>query len=156
MIDLWLRCETRARWLALAVARGLMTQQTIGGVPLYTPRAGVSIDEVGNVVITPAVINSTTLTVTTPAVLDTWWSVNVRLTGPAATADEDTLYTGETDTRYRFLRSKLVRFIRAQATPITLMGMRAYRFGTTPNRVDIIDSRDISAPKRVWFGGMSF
>lgn len=154
MIDIYLRCETRARWQALAVARGLMTVQTIGGLPLYSPVEGVSIDEIGFYEVTPAVIAANG-TVTTPAVFDTWWSVNVRLTGAAAAADEDDLYTGETDAPWKFLRSKLVRFVRAQGTQVTLMGMRAYRFGTTPNRVDVIDSRDLT-PKRVWLGGMSY
>jgi len=151
MIDIYLRCETRARWLALAVARGLLIQNGA----IYTPAPGVSIDEIGAYEITAAVINPTTGAVTTPAVLDTWHSVNVRLDGAAAAADLDTLYPGETDGPWRFLRSKLVRFVRAQGTLVTLMGMRAYRFGTTPNRVDVIDSRDLT-PKRVWLGGMSF
>lgn len=150
MIDLYLRCFSRARWLTFAANRNIIDAQ--GAV-----NPNFSVDELGNIVITPAVMDG--MTVVTPAVLDTWWSVNVRLTGPRFTADVDTLYTGETDPvdptayRYKFIRSKLVRFIREQATLVMVQGRRTYQFGTTTNRIQLLDPRDITTPKRVWLGG---
>jgi hypothetical protein len=152
MIDLMIRCATRARWVALAQNRNLIDSTG-------RPNSDVSIDELGNVVITPAILNTSTFpaTVVTPAVVDTWWMVNVRLSGAKFLEDADTLYTGEIDGPWKFIRSKLVRFIREQATQVTTpWGGRAYQFGTTTNRVQILDPRDAPhAPKREWLGGMS-
>lgn len=134
MIDLLFRCETRARWQALAVNRGIYVQNGSS----YITQPGYFVDEIGFYPLGPETV-------------DTWWSVNLRID---RTDDEDTLYPGETG-NFRFVRSKLVRFIRNQATQTTFSGMRAYQFGNSPNRVQVIDSRDLT-PKRVWLGGMSF
>jgi hypothetical protein len=138
MIDLLFRCETRARWRTLAQNRGIYNAAN-------EVQPGYDVDEIGFYEITAAIGD-------TPPVLDTWWTVNVRIAG---NSDDDDLYPGETDTGFRFTKSKLVRFVRNQATQVTVMGMRAYQFGLTPNRVQIIDSRDLT-PKRIWLGGMSF
>jgi hypothetical protein len=157
MIDLMIRAETRARFRALAISRGLLTEITNpAGAIVYAD--GVDIDELGQVVVTPAVMNGTT--VVTPAVLDTWFTFYVRLSRDRSTSDEDTLYTGETEATagvWRFARSKFARFVREQATQVTTpWGGRAYQFGTSPNRIQLLDPRDAThAAKHEWAGGMN-
>jgi hypothetical protein len=145
MIDLMVRCITRDRWLALAQNRNLMAPiVNEAGATVYISPSGVDIDEIGNAVITAS-----------PLTVDTWW-VNVRLSGARFADDVDTLYTAETDGGFRFVRSKLVRFIREQATQVVSpWGGRAYQFGTNANRVQILDPRDAQhVPQRIWLGGM--
>ena len=149
MIDIYLRCFNRARWLTFGVNRNLIDAQG-------RPMPNVGIDEVGNVVLTPAVLNSD-LTVQTPAVLDTWWCVNVRLFGQRYLDDVDTtVYPGETG-NFRFIRSRIVRFVRENGTQISLpfreQTIRAYQFGATDQRVQVLDPRDMTNPVRVWMGG---
>lgn len=67
--------------------------------------------------------------------------------------DADTLYPGETG-NWKFLRSKLARFIREQATLVNLNGIRAYQWGLSTNRIQLLDPRDIAQRERIWFGGM--
>ncbi len=148
MIDLFFRSFSRARWITVATARGIYDAD--GNI-----QPGFGVDELGNVVVTPAVLNPDG-SVQTPAVVDTWWSVNLRLSGNAADADDDTLYPGDTDTGFKFNKSKLARWVRAQAAPVTVAGIRGYQFGTGNNRVQLLDTRDITTPARVWAGGMSF
>jgi hypothetical protein len=152
MIDVMIRAETRARFRTFAINRNLVVQQG----SIYIVQPNVDIDEIGNAVITPAVLNPDG-TVQTPAVLDTWWLVNVRLSHGMAANDEDTLYTGETDTGFKFTKSRFVRFVREQSTQVVSpWGGRAYQFGTTPNRIQLLDPRDAQhSPKRVWLGGMN-
>jgi hypothetical protein len=159
MIDFMIRAETRARLRAFLVNRGLIFQDA-GGNWIVNPN--VDIDEIGNAVITPAVVDNSTFppVVVTPAVLDTWWLAHLRLSGSREVADADTLQAGETAGSagsWRVPRSKFVRFVREQATQITSpWGGRAYQFGTTPNRIQLLDPRDAGhSPKRVWLGGMS-
>jgi hypothetical protein len=152
MIDVMIRAETRARFRAFAINRNLVVQQGSN----YIIQPNVDIDEIGNAVISPAVFDSTP---PIPAVLDTWWLVNIRLSGSREAADADTLYTGETEESagsWRFPRSRFVRFVREQGTQVvTPWGGGAYQFGTTPNRIQLLDPRDVQHnPKRIWFGGM--
>jgi hypothetical protein len=70
-VDLVFRSFSRTRWITFGTNRGIYDAD--GNV---TP--GYSVDEVGNYVITPAVYSG--MTVVTPAVLDTWWMTNLRLT----------------------------------------------------------------------------
>jgi hypothetical protein len=158
MIDFMIRAETRARLRAFLVNRGLIFQDAGG----WHVNPNVDIDEIGNAVITPALVDKSVFpaVVVTPAVLDTWWLAQLRLSGPRETADADTLQAGETvgtAGSWRFPRSKFVRFVREQATQVTSpWGGRAYQFGTTPNRIQLLDPRDAGhEPKRVWLGGMS-
>ena len=144
MIDLTLRCFNRARWLTLATARGIIDA---AGNPI----SGFAIDEIGNYEITPAVYTGTVLT--TPAVLDTMWMVNVRLHSDKYDADVGSLYPSET-AGTNFVNSKLVAWVRAQSIPITWNGWRTYQFGVGVNLVQLIDPRDITF-KRIWLGGMS-
>ena len=137
MIDLFFRCFSRDRWLALATNRNILDAEG-------NPREGFAVDELGNIIITPG----------DPPVFDTWWTVNLRIFGAKASEDEDTLFPGETD-GLRFVRSKLARFVREQGTLVTVRGMRAYQFGAAANRVQLFDSRDMVNPPRVWLGGMS-
>ena len=147
MIDVVLRCFNRARWLAFATTRNIIDAN---GVPVL----GFDIDEIGNYEITPAVLTGNVIT--TPAILDTWWMVNLRLSSAKFDADVDTLYAGETDTGFKFVKSKIVALIRNQATLQSFNGWRAYRFGAGVNQIQLIDPRDVATPKRVWLGGMSF
>lgn len=150
MIDIYFRCITRARWLTLAQNRDLIDENG-------QPRLGVAIDEIGNYVITPAVMDD--MTVATPAQIDNWWTVNVRLFGARAAEDEDVPFPDEENGQWRFLRSKLVRFIRENATLVNLNvngnNVRAYQFGTGAQRVQILDPRDMgNVPRTQWAGGM--
>jgi hypothetical protein len=152
MIDFIIRAETRPRLRAFLVNRGLMLQDGEGNW-IVSPEC--DIDEIGNGVVTPAGPSGTPA-----AVLDTWWLVNIRLSGSREAADADTLQAGETDGAagaWRFPRSKLVRFVREQATQVTSpWGGRAYQFGTAPNRIQLLDPRDAGhSSKRIWLGGMS-
>lgn len=156
MFDLTLRCFSRARWIAVATARNILDAQG-------NPNPGFVADEIGNIVLTPAVVDPQTLAVITPAVMDTWWWVNLRMHGDKETADADTVYPSEeADTSgFRFTRSKFVKFVRNQATPVNLSykgkTIRTYQFGAAANRVQLIDPRDYATVRvREWLGGMSF
>lgn len=146
MIDLFFRAFSRARWLQVATNRGVYDAE--GNI-----NPGFGIDDLGNVMVTPPVLDAQG-NVVTPAVIDTWWCVNLRLYGPKADEDADTLYPGETG-NWKFLRSKLAKFVREQSTTVILRGtIRAYQFGTAANRFQLLDPRDIPVPPRVWAGGM--
>ena len=145
-VDLFFRAFSRARWITVATNRGIYDAD--GNVA-----PGFAVDELGNVTITPATYDANGVELT-PAVIDTWWCVNLRIYGTKADADADTLYTGETGS-WKFLKSKLARFVREQGTVVNLNGRRAYQFGTTTNRIQLLDPRDIPVPPRVWAGGMS-
>lgn len=146
MIDLTFRCFSRNRWLAVAENRGILAVNT-DDPSGYSPTPGFAVDEIGNIEVSPGVF-------------DPWWTVNVRVFGSKAAEDADDVYPGENSgVNLKFIRSKLVRFIREQATPVTLTykgnSIRAYQFGTTTNRVQILDPRDWAAIRpRVWCGGM--
>jgi len=151
--DLYFRAFSRARWIAVATTRGIYSgTDDITGEPIVAP--GFAVDEIGNVTITPAVLNSDG-TVLTPAVLDTWWTVNLRIHGTKADADVDALLPGETEDGFKFTKSKLARFVREQSITVMVRGIRAYQFGATTNRIQLLDPRDIPVPPRVWMGGMS-
>lgn len=148
MIDITLRCFSRARWLAFATNQGIIDANG-------NPNLGFDIDEIGSYEITKAVVNALGVVIT-PAVMDTWHMVNIRFSGTKAIADLDVLYAGETDTGYLFTKSKVVAFIRNQSILQSFNGWRAYEFGLTVNRIQLIDPRDYTTPKRVWAGGMNF
>lgn len=147
MIDLFFRCFSRDRWLTVAKSRNILDADG-------NPNPGFAVDELGNVTVTPAVLNPDG-TVQTPAVVDTWHWINLRLFGLRAQEDEDEQFPGDDDTERRFSKSKLARWVREQGTQVTLRGMRAYQFGAAANRVQLIDPRDMPNPPRVWLGGMS-
>ena len=167
MIDVMLRAFTRARFRQFAVAQNLIHQEDIGDPPVshWIIHEGVSIDEIGNALITPGTFDTSTFPPTelTPPVMDTWWLVNLRMTGQRADDDEDPLFPGEEDTEenrpWRFLRSKFVRAARQNPTLVTTTspwGGKAFQFGTGDQRIQLLDPRDAAhAPKRVWLGGMA-
>lgn len=153
MIDLVFRCYSRARWITVATARGIYNAD--GDV-----QPGFEVDEIGKAELSPAVVDAEG-NVTTPATLDTWFWVNLRIHGSQGDSDDDTLYPGEEEDGFRFTKSKLVRWVRNQATPVTLTyrgkSVRTYQFGSTTNRIQLIDPRDYGAIRlREWAGGMSF
>ena len=145
MIDLTVRCFNRARWLSLATTLNIIDATG-------KPNAGFAVDEIGAYEITAAIYTGTILT--TPAVLDTFHMVNIRLYGSAFTADVDVLYAGETNTGINFTNSKVAAFVRNQASLVMWNGWRTYQFGLTVNIVALVDPRDF-VYKRVWLGGMS-
>ena len=160
MIDLTLRCFSRARWLTVAVNRGILTQYTDAqGATQYRPNPGFAVDEIGSVVLTPAVMDG--MTVITPAVIDTWYWINLRIHGQAfeQEMDETPVPGEENDTSgFRFNKSKLVKYLRNNATTINLpfMGrtVRAYQLGATTNRVQVLDPRDYAEVRvREYLGG---
>lgn len=151
-VDLYLRAITRTRWLTVATNRGIYTGSLDeNGQPIVNYER-FAVDEIGAATISPAIVDAEG-NVTTPAVMDTWHSVNLRIHGKGEADDADTLYPGETG-RLKFLRSKLARFIREQATLVNLNGIRAYQWGVAANRIQLLDPRDIPQRERIWFGGM--
>ena len=144
MIDLTVRCFNRARWLSLATTLNIIDATG-------KPNAGFAVDELGNYEITPAIYTGTVLT--TPAVLDTMWMVNVRLHSDKYDNDVGTLFPSET-AGTNFVNSKLVTQLRNLSTLVMWNGWRTYQFGIGVNIVQLIDPRDITF-KRIWLGGMS-
>jgi hypothetical protein len=155
MIDIVLRCFSRARWLTVAQNRNILDADG-------NPNPGYAVDEIGPIVLTPGTYDSNGNELTAP-VLDTWHWVNLRLHADKATEDEDTVYAGEEadESGFRFCKSKLVRWFRAQSTPVTLTykgrSIRAYQVFSTSNRIQVIDPRDYGEVRvREWLGGQSF
>lgn len=159
MIDLTFRCFSRARWITVATARGIYTGETDeNGKEIVSP--GFVVDEIGSVVLTPAVIDAEG-NVVTPAVMDTWFWVNVRIFGSAYRDDNDDLYPGENEDGFKFTKSKIVKFVRNQATPVNLSyagkTIRAYQFGSAANRIQLLDPRDYKDVRvREWLGGPQY
>lgn len=144
MIDLTFRCFSRDRWITVATNRGIYDAD--GNV-----RPGFAVDEIGTVALDSL----------DPPTMDTWFWVNLRIYNTKADEDEDTLYPGETEDGFKFTKSKLVRFVREQATLVNLtykgQTIRTYQFGVAANRIQLIDPRDYQAIRcREWLGGMSF
>ena len=153
MIDLVFRAYSRKRWLTVATARGIYDAD--GNV-----QPGFEVDEIGNAELSPAVTDKDG-NITTPAELDSWFWVNLRIYGDKVNADIDTLYPGEIEDGFIFTKSKFACFVRDQATPVTLKyrgkSVRTYQFGATTNRVQLIDPRDYGEIRlREWAGGMTF
>jgi hypothetical protein len=158
MIDIYVRTFTRVRFRDFMVTRNLMRIETIEGTPTYIFELGVDVDDIGNVIVTPGVYDTSVFPPIeiTPPVIDPAFSWNLRLSGDKFLADQDTVYEGEDEQQeWRFVRSKIVKFIRNNATVVMLRGtIRAYQFGTGNDRIQFLDPRDIPEPPRVWFGGM--
>jgi hypothetical protein len=155
MIDLYFRAFSRARWDTFALNRNIT--DAAGNV-----QPGFLVDHIGFIQLTDGVYDNSTFppTVITPPTFDTWHSVNLRICGAAFLADQDTDYPGEVANQtWRFVRSKAVKFVRDQATIVSLPfrgdTVRAYQFGTGVNRLQLLDPRDITFPRRQWLGGMS-
>jgi hypothetical protein len=155
MIDIYIRAITRERWIEVATNRGILNAEGF-------PNPGYVVDEIGNFQLTDGVYDNSVFppTVITPPTFDTWWSVNLRIHSQAFVDDQDEVFTGEDNaTPWRFIRSKLVRFIRENGTLVSLPfrgdTVRAYQFGTGLNRFQILDPRDITFPRRQFLGGMS-
>jgi hypothetical protein len=151
MIDLTLRCFSRARWITVATSRGILDAQG-------NPNPGFAVDEIGPVVLTPAVWSGMTLV--TPAVMDTWHWVNVRIYGQVYNDDLGSAHPDETgDTSgYKFTRSRLVKWVKDNGTKITLtyrqVSIDVWQFGTTTNRVQLLDPRQyLPIRVREYLGG---
>lgn len=156
MIDITLRCFSKARWLTVAKSRNILDASD-------NPMPGYQFPpvELNPVILTPAIIDAQG-NITTPAVLDTWYWVNMRIHGSKFEEDIDTVFPGEEadNSGMKFTRSKFAKFVRDQATPVNLTfrgkTIRTYQFGATNNRIQLIDPRDY-APWRMheWMGGYS-
>ena len=142
-LDVLVRSETEADWLADAEAFGLLIRETDPetGADHLRPARGLSIDVIGPAVITPAVLDPATDSVVTPAVLDPRWHVNMRLS-PKIMGDVDP-QTG---------------------VSIWVMRMLAWMGGTAATNVnkaedaliysktELIDPDSVVSPQRVWVG----
>jgi hypothetical protein len=155
MIDLYFRAFSRARWDTFALNRGITDANGV-------VQPGFLVDHIGFIQLTDGVYDNSTFppTVITPPTFDTWHSVNLRIYGSKFTQDQDAVYTGEdANTNWRFIRSKIAKFVRDQATIVSLPfrgdTIRAYQFGTGTNRIQLLDPRDITFPRRQWLGGMN-
>jgi hypothetical protein len=158
MIDIYVRTFTRVRFRDFMVNRNLMRIETVDGTPTYILEPGVEVDDIGNVVVTPGVYDTSVFPPIeiTPPVIDPAFTWNLRLSGDRYLADQDVVYPGENPAeQWKFLRSKIVSYIRNNATIVTLRGtIRAYQFGTGNDRIQFLDPRDIPEPPRIWLGGM--
>lgn len=153
MIDLTFRAFSRARWIAVATSKGVY--DAAGNV-----QAGFEVDELGNAVLTSGTYTVQGVVIT-PAVIDTWYWVHLRVYNAASVADVDALYAGEVEDGFKFTKSKLAAFVRNQATlvPLILEGqsIKTYEFGTLANRIELLDPRQYNAlRRREWAGGMNF
>ena len=176
MIDLVFRCFSRDRWLAVAKARGVIDKDG-HSVP------GFEVDEIGNAELVPAVLDMKdpmNPTVITPAVIDTWFWINLRIHADKALLDEGVKYVdaeevaleakaaldAKTDEVFvipetKFTQSKFAAFVRNQATKnkIEFRGktIRVYEFGVGKNAIQLLDPRDYAeVALRQWLGGMSY
>lgn len=126
MIDHLIRAESRSVWLTYAQDQGWIDEDD-------RPTPGTLIDELGPVVIEPAVIDMETMEVTTPAVMDDWHHVNVRL-----------VEEGEPSVDLAGIQAVDVR------------GVSAVEKGLEPTRIQVLSAADIATPVRIWAGGMYF
>ena len=154
MIDLTFRCFSLARWITVATSRGIYDAS--GNVV-----SGFDVDEIGFQGLADAVYDPVTHAITTPAVIDTWYWINLRLSTDKADADADTLYAGEVEDGFKFTKSKLVKFVRDQATLVNLTfrgtTVRTYQFGAAANRIQLFDPRDYQTVRvREWLGGPQY
>lgn len=152
MIDLTLRCFSRARWQTVAKARNILNADG-------NPNPGFAVDEIGLLGL-PAQLDDQGNEVY-PAFQDTWYWINLRIHGQAFEQDaDDTPVPGEeNDTSgFRFNKSKIVKFLRNNATLVNLpfrgRTIRAYQLGTSTNRIQVLDPRDYAAVRvREYMGG---
>lgn len=121
-IDALIRAETKADWDAEAAAAGLV----VNGEPI----PGASVDELGPVVLTPAVPGPEPMTIATPAVMDNRHHVNLRL---AASLNWQPLALQWT--------------VHGSPDPAANNAEVCHLI----NRVGLIDPATIALPKRVWF-----
>jgi hypothetical protein len=155
MLDLTFRCFSSARWLTVAKARGILDADgkpnegfvvhEIGQMPIYGDQdfeVDVQYDQPNG---DPPIFVKRTETRRVLLDIDTWHWVNVRVHTKAREADDDTVFTGETDT-VPFTKSKIVRWIRENSTAKTLryrgQDIRVYENGSAANRIQLIDPRD--------------
>jgi hypothetical protein len=153
MIDLTFRCSSRDGWLVIATARGIYNAEG-------APNEGYAVDEIGFPVLEDAVLDEKD-NIVTPAVVDDWFWVSLRIHSEKATLDKAAQYLGETKDDYKFTSSKLAAFVRdrAEPMPVSFRGktLRTYQFGTKDNYVQLIDPRDYADVRlREWAGGMEF
>lgn len=149
MIDLTFRARSRDRWIAWATEQGMYDDQG-------NPKECFAIDEIGSIALTDAVMDADNKVVT-PAVMDDWFVVNVRIYGKKFNEDLGDVFDAEEDGKTRFSRSKIVKGIKAGANKVNIdcrgEKVRAFQLGTGKDRVQLI--APIAAAKfapRVWFG----
>ena len=157
MIDLIIRTKTRAVWQAIAQARHIISADP-NNAGQFIVAPDFAVDELGNVTLTPAVLNADG-TVATPAIMDTWWTVNLRVHSAAAIADQAPLDPSvpadPNGTQYQFARSRIAAALRNGATVVTTpQGWTAYQNAT--GTAQVVDPRTVTNPPRVWAGDMSF
>jgi hypothetical protein len=145
MIDLIIRTKTQAVWQAIAQARHIISADPDNpGQFIVAP--DFAVDEIGNVALTTGVI-------------DTWWTVNLRIFSDAALADQApldlTVPADPNGTVYQFARSRIAAALRNGATVVTTpQGWTAYQNAT--GTAQVVDPRTVTTPPRVWYGAMSF
>ncbi len=153
MIDLTFRSFSRARWVTLGTNRGILDASG-------NTQPGFCVDEIGNAALTSATYNNLGAVIT-PAVIDTWYWINLRVHGQSVAADTDVLFAGEVEDGFKFTKSKLAASFRntGTVTSITIEGqpIKAYEIGTANNRIQLLDPRPYAALRwRERLGGMSF
>ena len=153
MIDITIRAFSKAAWTAAAKTLNILDAKG-------SPKPNFDIDEIGFATLVSAVLDAKGVVIT-PAIMDTWFWVNIRITGAQYDADVDSLYSGETEDGYNFTKSKIAKFIRDHGliSSVVVNGktIKAYEFGIGPNRIQLLDPRDYAAVRqREWLGGMKY
>ena len=126
MMDYLIRAESQAVFRTYAQDWGWIDEED-------RPTQGTLIDELGPVVVTPAVIGED-MTITTPAVMDDWHHVNVRL------VDADPVEA----------RNKVAE----NTTRSVIRGVNVIEKGEEPTRIQLLYPEDIMTPIRIWADGM--
>lgn len=86
MLDFMLRSKNKDVWINIAKTYGILIQGSNGEL---IPADGVTIVEIGSIVLTPATVEPITGLELTPAIIDDRFHVNLRLAEPALMKDSD-------------------------------------------------------------------
>lgn len=135
VVDAIVRADTREDFEAAALSRNLLTEDADGN---RTPAPGVNIDVLGPVTIKPAVLDEEG-NVTTPAVTDSRYHVNIRITDPALSVVDAEGFENWRQTAIDWT---------AYGTPDT--AINAEEQGLKLGGVVLIDPATVKSPVRVW------
>lgn len=130
--DFMFRAKDKVSWDKFAKLKNLTTEVSYGEETQNLPTNQVYIDEIGPIVSEPAVFNANG-EITTPAVMDNGWHVNVRIVGNKLVVNTD-LDGNETSSGWDF------------------DGLTAISNTT----IKWVDPATVDNPRRIFAGGMNY
>jgi hypothetical protein len=145
-IDFMLKAPTRGDIRAVLVNSGMWIQ-AVGPVPAHAAD-GIEIEEIGPIVIIPAVIDPLTLEIITPAVMDNNVHVNLRITRQWVEAELEGRAEVDADGKpvpLRFL-TRLGRWFDSGGTVNTDRHVTLL----TRNNVSFLLRETVLTPSRIW------